>query len=191
MVVTIPSSASSTAFPSSREKTRGNSCVGGRRSRVIALSVCLRDSACLRRSSARKPCTFGTHLRVLQSFLRPRFAYAALVLLRRCGRAALPFARAPRHSEGLTEILTRPLYALTRRRSTTISLNVTRCPRNVAMPRNVATGAPSQWLRDAYECDPGVVPVLDWRQRKRNAKERDRHEQVRQAVGLRGNPGGR
>ena len=90
MVVTIPSSASSTAFPSSREKTRGSSCVGGRRGRVIALSVCLRDSACLRRSSARKPCTFGTHLRVLQSFLRPRFAYAALVLLRRCGRAALP-----------------------------------------------------------------------------------------------------
>ena len=106
MVVTRPSSASSTAFPSSREKTRGNSCVGGRRSRVIALSVCLRDSACLRRSSARKPCTFGTHLRVLQSFLRPRFAYVALALLRRCGRTALPFARAPRHSEGLTEILT-------------------------------------------------------------------------------------
>ena len=85
MVVTIPSSASSTAFPSSREKTRGNSCVGGRRSRVIALSVCLRDSA-----TPLRPCTFGTHLRVLQSFLRPRFAYAALALLRRCGRAALP-----------------------------------------------------------------------------------------------------
>lgn len=107
MVVTIPSSASSTAFPSSREKTRGSSCAHGRRSRVIALSVCLRDSArsargfraeaaVLRRalpfgaSASAGPCTFGTHLRVLQSFLRPRFAYAALVLLRRCGRAALP-----------------------------------------------------------------------------------------------------
>ena len=80
MVVTIPSIASSTAFPSSREKTRGNLCVAGRRGRVIALSVCLRDSACSASRScplARGPCTFGTHLRVLQSFLRLRFAARA------------------------------------------------------------------------------------------------------------------
>lgn len=51
-----------------------------------------------------------------------------MLRLRRPGSADKPLcliARAPRHSEGLTEILTRSLYALTRCRSTTISLNVT------------------------------------------------------------------
>lgn len=154
MVVTIPSSASSTAFPSSLEKTRGNSCAGGRRSRVIALSVCLRDSAWrLRSLSARKPCTFGTHLRVLQSFLRPRFAFSPS---RDRGAANKPRCRSREHlahPEGLTEILTRPLYALTSRQSTTISLNVTCWPCSVvrgrernalAMPHNVAHAVSSQ-----------------------------------------------
>ena len=221
MVVTIPSSASSTAFPSSREKTLGNWCAGGRRSRVIALSVCLRDSArlawglparnlppCGARSlsgapALAGPCTFGTHLRVLQSFLRPRFAYAAFSLLWRCGQAALPFARAlhasRRPHRNIDSATIRPdaasinNYFAQRYALPLQCRNAAQCCDRVApaMPRNVATGAPSQWLRDAYECDPGVVPVLDWRQRKRNAKERERYEQVRQTVGIRGNPGGR
>lgn len=80
MVVTIPSSASSTAFPSSREKTRGNLCVAGRkRSRHRSVRLPERfDLLRFAKLPARAgPCTFGTHLRVLQSFLRLRFAARA------------------------------------------------------------------------------------------------------------------
>ena len=64
------------------------------------------------------------------------------------------------HPEGLTEILTRSLYALTRRRSTTISLNVARCPRNAPWSPRKAVSV--QWLRDDYEWDSAAAPVLDW-----------------------------
>ena len=145
MVVTIPSNASSTAFPSSREKTRGNLCVAGRRGRVIALSVCLRDSACSASRScplARGPCTFGTHLRVLQSFLRLRFAGPRSC----CDIAAGPPCRQREcvaHPEDITEILTRPLYTLTRRRSTTILVNVTRRARKACERHPAAAAAGS------------------------------------------------
>ena len=81
------------------------------------------------------------------------------------------------HPEGLTEILTRSLYALTRRRSTTISLNVARCPRNAPWSPRKAVSV--QWLRDDYEWDSAAAPVLDWGDESGKAKERDRHEQVR------------
>lgn len=98
-----------------------------------------------------------------------------MLRLRRPGSADKPLcliARAPRHSEGLTEILTRSLYALTRCRSTTISLNVTGAPFTAPWFRRgrgilggsghwaTCGGCARRWPRNAVRCrEHGALAV--------------------------------